>query len=123
VTIRAALGGDDARCVMIFHLCPLWPNMAKSRPVLEVVNPSGLTEADWIAVNKVRRAYERGGWDAFWSEFETFGDDLMLQIMVLRTLFPDVMRQAIKDELAEAGFTLGELPGLLKKTMQLATEH
>jgi hypothetical protein len=33
------------------------------------------------------------------------------------------MRQAIKDELAEAGFTLGELPGLLKKTMQLATEH
>ena len=51
------------------------------------------------------------------------GDDLILQIMVLRTLFPDVMRQAIKDELAEAGFTLGELPGLLKKTMQLATEH
>ena len=97
--------------------------MAKSRPVLEVVNPSGLTEVDWSAVNKVRRAYERGGWDAFWSEFETFGDDLMLQIMVLRTLFPDVMRQAIKDELAEAGFTLGELPGLLKKTMQLATEH
>jgi len=94
--------------------------MAKNRPVLEVVNPSGLTEADWSAVNKVRRAYERGGWDAFWSEFETFGDDLMLQIMVLRTLFPDVMRQAIK---AEAGFTLGELPGLLKKTMQLATEH
>ena len=94
--------------------------MAKNRPVLEVVNPSGLTEADWSAVNKVRRAYERGGWDAFWSEFETFGDDLMLQIMVLRTLFPDVMRQAIK---AEAGFTLGELPGLLKKTIQLATEH
>jgi hypothetical protein len=91
VTIRAALGGDDARCVMIFHLCPLWPNMAKNKPVLEAVNPSGLTEADWIAVNKVRRAYERGGWDAFWSEFETFGDDLMLQIMVLRTLFPDVM--------------------------------
>ena len=94
--------------------------MAKNKPVLEAINSSGLTEADWIAVNKVRRAYERGGWDAFWSEFETFGDDLMLQIMVLRTLFPDVMRQAIK---AEAGFTLGELPGLLKKTMQLATEH
>ena len=81
------------------------------------------TEADWSAVNKVRRAYERGGWDAFWSEFETFEDDLMLQIMVLEDIFPDVMRQAIKDELAEPGFTLGELQGLLKKTMQLATEH
>ena len=90
---------------------------------LEVVNPSGLTEADWIAVNKVRRAYERGGWHAFWSEFETFGEDLILQIMVLRALFPDVMRKAIKDELAGAGFTLEELPELLKKTKHLAAEQ
>lgn len=97
--------------------------MTKNKPELEVVNPSGLTEVDWIAVNKVRRAYERGGWDAFWSEFETFGDDLMLQIMVLKALFPDVMRKAIKDELAGAGFTLEELPALLKKTKRLATEQ
>ena len=89
--------------------------MATKKPVFEVVNPSGLTEADWIAVNKVRRAYERGGWDAFWSEFETFGEDLILQIMVLRALFPNVMRRAIDDELAEAGFTLEEVPKLLKR--------
>ena len=90
--------------------------MAKNKPILEVINPSGLTDADWIEIHKVRRAYERGGWDAFWSEFETFGDDFILQITVLGAFFPDVIRNAIKEELAESGVTLKDLRKLLKKS-------
>ena len=76
--------------------------MAKKKPVLEIVNSSGLTEADWIGINKVRGAYERGGWDAFWSELETLDDDVMLQITIIGAFFPDVIRTAIKEELAAA---------------------
>jgi len=77
--------------------------MAKKKTVLEVVNSSGLTHADWIGINKVRRAYERGGWDAFWSELETLGDDFILKITVVGAFFPDAIREAIEDELAGVG--------------------
>ena len=98
-------------------------NMAKKKPVLEVVNSSGLTHADWIGINKVRRAYERGGWDAFWSELETLGDDFILKITVVGAFFPDAIREAIEDELAESGLALEDLREFLKKNEVLATEH
>ena len=97
--------------------------MAKKKTVLEVVNPSGLTDADWIGINKVRRAYERGGWDAFWSELETLGDDFILKITVVGAFFPDAIREAIEDELAESGLALEDLREFLKKNEALATEH
>ena len=83
--------------------------MAKKKPVLEIVNSSGLTEADWIGINKVRGAYERGGWDAFWSELETLDDDVMLQITIIGAFFPDVIRTAIKEELAARSVRLKDL--------------
>jgi len=97
--------------------------MAKKKTVLEVVNSSGLTHADWIGINKVRRAYERGGWDAFWSELETLGDDLIVKIKVVGAFFPDAIREAIEDELAESGLALEDLREFLKKNEALATEH
>jgi hypothetical protein len=99
----------------------LGANMAKK--ALEVVNSSGLTDADWIEINKVRRAYERGGWDAFWSELETLGDDLIVKIKVVGAFFPDAIREAIEDELAESGLALEDLREFLKKNEALATEH
>ena len=94
-----------------------------AKKALEVVNSSGLTDADWIEINKVRRAYERGGWDAFWSELETLGDDLIVKIKVVGAFFPDAIREAIEDELAESGLALEDLRESLKKNEALATEH
>jgi hypothetical protein len=37
---------------------------------LNVVDCSGLTDADWAAVNRVNRACELGGAIAFWEELE-----------------------------------------------------
>lgn len=98
-------------------------NMARKKPVLEVVNSSGLTDADWVQINKVIRAYERGGWDAFWTELETLGDDLILKITVVGAFFPDAIREAIEDELAESGLALEDLREYLEKNEVLATEH
>ena len=75
-------------------------NMAKKKPVLEVVNSSGLTDADWIGINKVRRAYERAG-----------------------AFFPDAIREAIEDELAESGLALEDLREFVKKKEALAIVH
>ena len=41
---------------------------------LNVVDTSGLTDADWAAVNRVNRAYETGGLEAFWDELENLDD-------------------------------------------------
>ena len=54
--------------------------MAKKKSDLYVVDPSGLTDADWNGINQVKRAYESGGGDAFWSELETLGDDALVPI-------------------------------------------
>ena len=104
-----------------FH--SLVANMAKKKSVLEVVDPSGLTDADWNGINQVKRAYESGGWDAFWSELETLGDDVVLQIKVAAAFFPDEIRTAIKDILVEKGITLEDLRVLLKKSEALETVH
>jgi hypothetical protein len=45
---------------------------------LNVVDCSGLTDADWAAVNRVNRACELGGAIAFWEELEKL-DDVRLQ--------------------------------------------
>jgi hypothetical protein len=37
---------------------------------LNVVDSSDLTDADWAAVNRVNRACELGGANAFWDELE-----------------------------------------------------
>ena len=72
--------------------------MAK-KSKLEVVDTRGLTDADWAAINKVIRAYRAGGMEGFWDELEEFGDDnLILQITIVGAFFPDVIREAIKDE-------------------------
>jgi hypothetical protein len=112
---------DYPCCRPVIFFASLGANMAKK--ALEVVNSSGLTDADWIEINKVRRAYERGGWDAFWSELETLGDDLIVKIKVVGAFFPDAIREAIEDELAESGLALEDLREFLKKNEALATEH
>ena len=54
-----------------------------SKRKLEVVDPSGLTDVDWAAIEQVLRAFETGGADAFWNELENLGDDdVILQITV-----------------------------------------
>jgi hypothetical protein len=66
---------------------------------LNVVDTSGLTDADWAAVNRVNRAYEAGGIEAFWDELENL-DDPVQAITVASAFFPDLIREVIKDHMA-----------------------
>ena len=80
---------------------------------LKVVDMSGLTDADWIGINKVMRACEAGGFEVFWDEIDKLGDPAR-QIKVARAFFPDLIREALKDEMAEHGITQEDLKELLR---------
>src|SRR5262245_38111289 len=97
---------------------PTWKSDTRGRPPsaratamgerLNVVDSSGLTDADWAAVNRVNRACELGGATAFWEELEKL-DDVPLQLRVLGAFFPELVREVIEEEMTEHGLTIDDL--------------
>jgi hypothetical protein len=82
---------------------------------LNVVDTAALTDADWAAVNRANRAYEAGGIEAFWDELENL-DDPVQAITVASAFFPDLIREIIKDHMAEHGLTIDDLREILRKS-------
>jgi hypothetical protein len=80
---------------------------------LHVVDFSGLTHADWAAVNQVKRAYEAGGIDAFCDELDRL-DDEVLQVTVAGAFFPALIRELLEDQMAEHGLTFDDLREILR---------
>jgi hypothetical protein len=89
---------------------------------LKVVDTSGLSDADWAAINRVNRAFALGGIDGFWDELENLGD-LVLQIRVAFAFFPDVIHEAISDEMAEHGLAIEDLHELLRRAESPARDQ
>ena len=81
---------------------------------LTVVDMSGLTDADWTGINKVMRACEAGGFNVFWDEIDKLIDPV-LQIRVAKAFFPDLIREALKDKMAEQGITHEDLKEFLTR--------
>ena len=81
---------------------------------LNVVDSSDLTDSDWAAVNRVNRAYEAGGIDAFWGELEKL-DDPVLATIVASAFFPDLIRELLEDQMAEHGLTIEDLREIVRK--------
>ena len=95
-----------------------------SKRKLEVVDPSGLTDVDWAAIEQVLRAFETGGADAFWNELENLGDDdVILQITVANAFFPTVTREAFEDEMEAQGVTIEDLREMLRRRESHAAVH
>jgi hypothetical protein len=80
-----------------------------------VGDPSGLTDADWADINRLGRAQEDGGQKGLLKALDELGSDPVRYIKVIGTLFPDMVREAIRDELAEAGMTEEDLREMLRK--------
>lgn len=81
----------------------------------EVADPSGLTDADWAEINKLRRIHERGGQRAFSKALKKLSDDPIRYMSVVEALFPNRAREAIRDAMAELGMTDGDLHEFLRK--------
>jgi len=79
------------------------------------VDTSRLTDADWAEINKLRRASEKGDKAGFAAFKKLFKRDPVRCSRILSAYYPEKMREALKNELAEAGLTEDDLRELLRK--------
>jgi hypothetical protein len=88
--------------------------MADDEP-FEVVDSTGLTDADWAEINKLRRAFDKGGQAGVSKAMVKLAKDPMRYVTVMGAFFPDVIREAIKDSVAEAGMTEEDIREMVRK--------
>jgi len=77
--------------------------MAKKRTFeLEIANSLHLTDGDWTELNKLKRAFEDGGKTALAKAVEQLGDDPIRYVNVMAAFFLEMIREKLKDSLADA---------------------
>jgi len=85
-------------------------------PIDEVADPSLLTDADWAELNKLKAAYESGGSAAASKAFARLSaEDPVGCVRLLGALFPEMIRERIKDALAATGITESDLLDMLEE--------
>jgi hypothetical protein len=115
-------GGDDMPMLNAavlqdldqLHLALRTDEMTKKSDHLEVVDTTGLTDADWAEINKLKNAYA-GGQKALSAALDDLAKDPSRTARVLGALFPDLVREATKDKMAESGITEEDLRELIRK--------
>jgi hypothetical protein len=82
---------------------------------LEIQDTSGLTDSDWVEINKLRNAYKNGGRKAFAIALDQLAKDPIRYAVVIGAFYPDMVRETIRDQMAEAGITEEDLRELIQK--------
>jgi len=81
----------------------------------EVADPSGLSDADWADINRLRRIYKTLGKDALSDALAELAKDPARYVHILGAIFPEMIREAIRDEMAAAGMDEDDLRELVRK--------
>jgi hypothetical protein len=90
--------------------------MARKHEPLEVVDSSGLTDDDWAKINRLRHLYESGGSKALSKALDELAEaDPIIFAHIMSAFFPDMVRETIKDGLAEVGMTEDDVRELIQK--------
>ena len=83
---------------------------------LRVVDTSGLKDADWVEINRLKSLYENGGRNALSKALAELGEsDPVRSIRVLSAFFPETVREALTDSMAEQGLMAEDLRELIRK--------
>ena len=80
---------------------------------LGIVDTSWLTDADWAVINGLRRIHETEGQKAIREALRALEPETYLRVAA--AFFPDKVRKAIRDEMAENGITEQDLRAMAKK--------
>jgi hypothetical protein len=68
--------------------------MTKKFDHLEVVDTTGLTDADWAEINNLKKAYDAAGEEALSAALQALGErDPIRAGRVLGAFFPDLVRE------------------------------
>lgn len=83
---------------------------------VDVANDAGLTDFDRTELNVLRHAYESGGVDCLDKALAALADANPIQyVRLMAALFPDAARETIRDVVAEAGLTIEDINGMIRK--------
>jgi hypothetical protein len=90
--------------------------MARKHEPLEVVDSSGLTDGDWAKINRLRHLHESGDSKALSKAFAELAEaDPISFVHIMGAFFPDMVREMIRDGLAEVGMTEDDVRELIQK--------
>lgn len=83
---------------------------------LGVQDTSGLTDADWAEINRLRKIYDEKGGEGLNKAFaELMQKDLIRYARVVDAFFPNELTEALKDEMAERGMTEEDVRELIRR--------
>jgi hypothetical protein len=85
------------------------------KELLQIANPSILTDADWLELNKLRTAFETGGQEALQRAYRELGKDPVRYIRVMSAIYPNEVQASIKDAVAKRGLTEQDILGGVRK--------
>ena len=86
---------------------------------LGIGDTSGLSDADWVEINKLRDAYRTGGQKALRDAYK-LRDGPIRTVRVCGAFFPDNLRNTIKDVMAAEGMTVEDLTEMIEKAKSAA---
>jgi hypothetical protein len=89
----------------------------------EIADPSGLTDADWAEINKLKKALDTGGIKALTAAVDELSNDVERCARVIGAFFPEAFRETIKDVLAEKGMTEDDFRELVRKFEGHGSKH
>jgi len=81
---------------------------------LVVVDSSGLMDADRAEINKLRNVYKNGSRKAFAVALDQLAPDPIRYAVVIGAFYPDMVREAIRDQMAELGLTDDDIRDLIR---------
>jgi tetratricopeptide (TPR) repeat protein len=77
---------------------------------------SMLTDADWIEIDMLRCAWESGGRKGLWKALDKLrNDDPIRYVTAAAAIIPDMVRNTLKDHMAENGITEEDLEETARK--------
>ncbi len=83
---------------------------------MEVEDTSFLSDADWAELNKLKRAHQKGGKRALSKAVDKLTEnDRGSYVRIMAAFFPSMVRNAVKDAMAQYGVTEEELRELIRK--------
>jgi hypothetical protein len=89
--------------------------IARRSMALDIVDSSSLTDEDWTTINMFDQAYARGGSKALAAAFDKLAKDPIRYIRIIGAFFPEVVREQIRDTMAENGITAEDLKEIIEK--------
>jgi hypothetical protein len=86
------------------------------RDEFEVVDSTGLTDADWLEINHLKKVHKQGGERALDEALSVLiKSDPVRATRVMAAFFPSEMLEAIKDNMAANGLTVDDIREMILK--------